>query len=192
MTPPERDQLTNWEDALFRIEQDVRLDLEPLTDAQFGWRPGPGRWSVGECLNHLAIATGLMLERVRPALERGRAEQRTGMPPFGLGMVGGWFTRLMEAPGKRPMPAPGNFVPPSDAPKAQVLAAFRAVEQKLSNTLIAARGLALDRIKAASAARGGGWIRLNVAAWFAATLAHQRRHVAQARRVTETPGFPAA
>ncbi len=191
MTSPERDQLTDWEEELFRIEQDVRLHLEPLSEAQFGWRPGPGRWSVGECLNHLAIATSLMLEGVRPALERGRAGQRTGVPPFRLGMVGGWFARLMEAPGKRPMPAPGNFVPPSGAARAEVLAAFRAVEQKLSNTLAAARGLALDRIRAASAAKGGGWIRLNVAAWFAATLAHQRRHVAQARRVTETPGFPA-
>lgn len=192
MTAPERNQLTDWEDELFRVEQDVRLELEPLPEAQFGWRPGPARWSVGECLNHLAIATGLMLERVRPALERGRSEQRTGAPPFQLGLVGGWFARLMEQPGKRPLPAPGNFVPPSDVPKPQVLAAFYAIERKFSNTLVAARGLALDRIKAASAAKGGSWIRLNLAAWFAATLAHQRRHVAQAKRVTEAPGFPAA
>jgi hypothetical protein len=154
MTAPERNQLTDWEDELFRVEQNVRLELEPLTDAQFGWRPGPARWSVGECLNHLAIATGLMLERVRPALERGRSEQRAGAAPFKLGLVGGWFARLMEQPGKRPMPAPGNFVPPSDVPKPQVLAAFYAVEQKFSNTLMAARGLARPD---QGRLRGEGW-----------------------------------
>lgn len=190
MTSAQHNQLTDWGDELFRIEQDVRVELEGLSDAQFSWRPGPNRWSIGECLNHLAITTGLMLERVRPALERGREEQRTGVPPFKLGRLGGWFAKLMEQPGKRPMTAPGNFVPPSDVPKPQVLAAFYAVQEKLRNTLSAANGLALDRIKAGSAAKGAGWLKLNVAAWFAATLAHERRHVAQAKRVTEAEGFP--
>jgi hypothetical protein len=98
----------------------------------------------------------------------------------------------MEAPGKRPMAAPGNFVPPGEVPKPQVLAAFYAAQQRLHNTLSAAAGLPLDRIKAGSAAKGAGWLRLNLAAWFAATLAHERRHVTQAKRVTETPGFPSA
>jgi DinB family protein len=190
MTSAQRNQLGDWQDELFRVEQEVRLALEPLSEAQFSWRPGPSRWSVGECLNHLAITTGLMLERVRPALERGREVGRTGGPPFKLGWVGGWFARLMEQPGKRPMAAPGNFVPPSDVPKPQVLAAFYAAQERFRNTMIAADGLALDRITAGSAAKGGGWIRLNLAAWFAATLAHQRRHVEQAKRVCETAGFP--
>lgn len=192
MVAPERTQLSEWENELFLIGQDVRLALEPLSDAQFNWRPGQGRWSVGECLNHLAITTSLMLEKVRPALEQGRADGKHGTPPFKLGWMGGWFTNAMEKPGKRPMQAPGNFVPPSGVPKPQVLAAFQAALQKFSNTLTAANGLALDRIKAGSAAKGAGLLRLNVAAWFAASLAHGRRHVAQAKRVTETPGFPAA
>ena len=187
---PQRNQLTDWLDELFRVEQEVRLELEPLSEAQFSWRPGPNRWSIGECLNHLAITSGLMLERVRPALEQSRTEQRTGQPPFKLGLLGGWFARMMERPGKRPMAAPGNFVPPSDVPKPQVLAAFYAVQEKLRNTLSAAQGLPLDRIKVGSAAKGAGWLRLNVAAGFASTLAHERRHVAQARRVRDVPGFP--
>jgi DinB family protein len=190
MTSPRRNQLTDWQDELFRVEQEVRLELEQLSEAQFNWRPGPNRWSIGECLNHLAITTGLMLERVRPALEQGRTEQRTGEPPFKLGLLGGWFARMMEQPGKRPMAAPGNFVPPSDVPKPEVLAAFYAAQEKLRNTLSAAQGLSLDRIKVGSAAKGASWLRLNVAAWFAATLAHERRHVAQAGRVRGAPGFP--
>ena len=192
MTSQVRTQLSEWANELFLIEQDARRELEQLNEAQFNWRPGPGRWSVGECLNHLAITTGLMLERVRPALEQGRADGKTGTPPFRLGWLGGWFANAMEKPGKRPMRSPPNFVPPSDVPRAQVIAAFQAAMQKFNNTLAAAHGLALDRIKAPSAARGAGWLRLNVAAWFAASLAHGRRHIAQAVRVTQTPGFPAA
>lgn len=186
------DQLAEWEAQLAELVAGARRDLEPLSAEQFNWRPGPGRWSVGKCLNHLAITTTQVLERVRPALERARAEGRSGEPPFRYGAVGGWFVRTMEAPGKRPMPSPSNFVPPSGVPKDQVLAAFQASQEKLRNSILASRGLPLDRIRAPSAARGAAWLRLRASAWFAATLAHERRHLAQARRVTATPGFPAS
>ena len=190
MTYPERDQLNNWIDELGRIDQDVRLQLEPLSDAQFGWRPGEGRWSVGECLEHLAITTGLMLSKARPALERARAEGVKGAPPFKYGWLGGWFVRAME-PGKRGMSAPKNFAPPSGTPKSAVLGQFMAVQREFGETLESTRGVALERVKVASSATGAGWLRLNLAAWCAATLAHQRRHVAQAIQVTQASGFPA-
>ncbi len=190
MTSPERDQRTDWLDELFRVEQDVRLDLEPLSETQFAWRPGPERWSIGECLEHLGITTGLAVRGIHAALERGRAAGKWGGPPFRFGLLGGWFVRAMEQPGKRGMTAPANFAPPVGTPKAAVLERFSIAQRELRVALESAQGLALDRIKAPSAAKGAGWLQLNVAAWFAATLAHERRHVAQARRVRETPGFP--
>jgi len=190
MTYPERDQLNNWMDELDRIDQDVRLQLEPLRDAQFVWRPAEGRWSVGECLEHLALTTSLMLGNVRPALERGRAEGVKGRPPFKYGWLGGWFVRAME-PGKRGMTAPKNFAPASGTAKSAVLGHFTAVQREFRETLESANGVALDRIKAPSSAKGAGWLRLNLAAWLAATLAHERRHVAQAIQVTRASEFPA-
>jgi hypothetical protein len=190
MTYPERNQLNDWIDELGRIDQDVQLRLEPLSEAQFVWRPGEGRWSVGECLEHLVVTTGLMLGRVRPALERARAEGVKGNPPFKYGWLGGWFVRAME-PGQRGMTAPKNFAPPSGTPKSAVLGRFAAVQEDFRETLESAPGVALDKVKAPSTAQGAGWLRLNLAAWLAATLAHERRHVAQAIQVTRTSGFPA-
>ena len=69
---------------------------------------------------------------------------------------------------------------------------FWAGQRALRDILDAAHGLALDRIEARSTAEGASEFKLNVAAWIAATLAHQRRHLAQARRVTETAGFALA
>ena len=62
--------------------------------------------------------------------------------------------------------------------------------QEFREALESARGVSLDQIRAKSSAQGGGWIRLNVAAWFAASLAHGRRHVAQAERVRDATEFP--
>ena len=191
MVSPVRTQIGDWLNELFLIEQDVRLRLEPLTEEQFTWRPGPGKWSIAECLDHLTTATTLMLGKVRPALERARVEGITPAEgPYAYGWLGRKFVALMERPGKRPLPAPRNFVPASGLAKRAVLEKFAGAMGELRDTLDRARGVALDRVRARSAAAGGGWIRLNLAAWFAATLAHGRRHVAQAERVTTAPGFP--
>src|ERR1041385_5806406 len=130
MSAVARDQLTDWIEQLTRIETEVRLVLEPLSEAQFAWRPGPDRWSAGECLDHLAITSGLILDRVRPALERARAEGIKGEPPFAYGWLGGWFVRTMEPPGSRGMRSPPNFLPSAQAPKPAVLGRFVAVQEE--------------------------------------------------------------
>lgn len=179
-----------WLRELEAVTADAEALVVPLTMEQFTWRPGPNRWSVGECFEHLAITTGLVAPSLLAALDKARIAGKAGHPPFDYGLVGGWFVRSMEKPGKRPTPSPENFVPPSGGTKADVMAHFRQSQHEFKEALESAPGLALDRIKAPSTAKGAGWLRLNVAAWFASTLAHQRRHVAQARRVTESSGFP--
>jgi hypothetical protein len=190
MTAPLGSAIDDWLDQLASIQQDVGQNFEPLTEAQFAWRPGSGKWSVGECLHHLAITGGLMLGKVRPAIGRGRVLGVAGEGPFRYGWLGGWFVRAMETPGKRGMPAPKNFVPPSGVARSAILGQFAETQGHLLAAIQSARGLRLDRLKAPSSAQGSGWIRLNLAAWLASTLAHERRHLAQARRVTKAAGFP--
>jgi hypothetical protein len=191
MTSLARHDIGPWLEELARIEETVRARLEPLTEGQFIWRPAEGAWGVGECLHHLAITTTQMLGKVQPVIDRGRVDGVLGAGPFRYGWLGGWFVRAMETPGRRGMPAPANFVPPHGTSKSAVLGQFARAEQSLRDAIESGRGLQLDRLRAPSSAQGAGWLRFNVAAWLASTLAHQRRHVAQALRVIETPGFPA-
>lgn len=192
MVPSVKNQVSEWEEELLRILHESDWLTEHLTDEQFNWRPGPGRWSVGECFDHLAIATALMLEQVKPEVERGHRDGLKGTPPFPYGLMGGWFVRMMEKPpGKRAMHMPSNFTPASGMPKATVMRKYLTVVDDFAGVLARSHGLALDKLKAASAAKGGSWLRFNLAAWFAATVAHLDRHLAQAKRVTEAEGFPA-
>jgi hypothetical protein len=193
MVSPHPNQITGWEEALDQIRNDSDALTRGLNPAQFNWRPAPDKWSVGECFDHLAIATGLMLSRVRPVIDRGQVKGIMGTPPFRYGIMGGWFVRMMAtppAPGKRSMPSPKNFVPPSGMPKPEVMARYHSVLADLQLALERSHGLALDKLRARSAGQGGTWLQFNLAAWFAATIAHLRRHLAQAHRVTETAGFP--
>lgn len=184
--------IAEWLRELDAIEAGARNLTDRLSEAQFTWRPGAGRWSVGECLDHLAITTGLVAAKVRTALDQGRMEGKRGEPPYRFGLVGGWFVRAMEKPGKRGMPAPENFVPPSGGAKTAVLGRFFAAQKEFRDALESAPGLPLDKLRAASTAKGAGWLTLNIAAWLASTLAHQRRHLGQAKRVLDAPGFPSS
>ncbi len=171
-----------WLAELDAIERERDALLAGMDPARFNRRPGAGKWSAGECLAHLALAGGLLLDRLEPLLAEARRAGRFGPGPHPYGPLGGWFVRTMESPGRRPLPAPANFVPPSGLPLEEVAARYRAHHTRLRRALEAAEGLALGRIRMASVAKGGGWIRFNAAAWLASTLAHERRHLAQARR----------
>jgi hypothetical protein len=183
-----------WLAELDQVEAEVRRELQPLSEAQFAWKPAANRWSIGECLDHLGITAGLMLGKVRPAIEHSLNKSREDDPsaPYRYGMVGGWFVRSMEKPGKRPSPSPRNFQPSARVTRTRAMESFTSAHRDLRVAIEKSRGLALDRIKAPSSAKGAGWLRLNVAAWLAAALAHARRHVAQAQRVRRSPGFPSA
>ena len=190
MPPPADIQLSQWRNELIQVEQAVRIDLGGLSAEQFNWRPAEGKWSIAECIDHLALVTGLMLEKVTPVLEMARVRGKTGQGPYRYGLMGGWFVRMMEKPGRRPMPSPRNFAPGSNLKKAEVMARYAEVMKEFARTIESSYSLPLDRLKASSAASGAGWLRLNLAAWYASSLAHNRRHFAQAKRVMEAPGFP--
>ena len=73
--------VAEWLEQLDRIETEARYLSDSLSEAQFAWRPGVGRWSVGECLDHLTITTELTLGGIRPALERdGRETMKRRTP----------------------------------------------------------------------------------------------------------------
>src|SRR5690242_12547349 len=43
----------------------------PLSLEQLRWRPGPLRWSIAECLDHLDITLGLYLPKIEKAIQTG-------------------------------------------------------------------------------------------------------------------------
>lgn len=179
------DQVRGWLAELDTIEHDGAAAIADLTNDAGSRRPAPGKWSVAECVSHLRHVGTLMLERLEPALIRAREEGRTSDRAARLGLIGGWFTRSMEPDGVKRMPAPANFVPPSDIPLDAAVQAWRVYHARLRRAIESAEGLALEKVRLRSAATGSGFLSLNAAAWIASTLAHERRHIAQMRRVRD-------
>jgi hypothetical protein len=174
------------------VKRDGEQLVSRLSDGQFNWRPGPDRWSIAECLVHLNVAVMITLPALDRAIEDGRARGLMRQGPFHYGWFATWMARSMEPPPKRRSKTFKIFeVPPGVAHSpGRVLPEFRAVRDQLAERVRAADGLDLRRIKVISPVTRLLRLPLGAYLWF--VLAHERRHLWQARQVRAAAGFPLA
>jgi len=159
-----------------------------LAEAQFNWRPAPGRWSIAQNLNHLNVGDLLVLPAFDRAIEQGRAQGRLSAGPFHYG----WFSRMaiasMEPPPRMRMTTPMKGSAGGHHRAADVLPEFARVRDLLAERVRRSDGLDLARIRTISPVNR--LVRLPLGAYFAFILAHNRRHLWQGRQVRASPDFP--
>jgi DinB superfamily len=65
MTKAERAELI---ELLNKSEKEFVQAVESLTDQQWSFKPGPDRWSVAECAEHIVLAEALLFETATTSL----------------------------------------------------------------------------------------------------------------------------
>lgn len=159
-----------------------------LTASQFNWRPAKDRWSIGECLVHLNISVTCTLPAFDRAIEEGRAKAKLGDGPFRYGWFANWNVRITEPPPKWRFKTFTMLVPPAARhARDQVLEEFMALRGQLAERVRRADGLDLRRTRVISPV--SRFFRLPLGAYFQFIVAHDRRHLWQARQVRNAPGF---
>ena len=66
-----------------------------LNRKQLNWRPKPGAWSIGQCLEHLLIANEIYLPAISSSLD---GRQPSPVPEVSLSRFSRWFIRNYIAP----------------------------------------------------------------------------------------------
>jgi hypothetical protein len=170
------------------IAADAEALIAPLRDDQFTWSPGPDAWSVAQCLDHLNATARHYL----PVLDEGISEAiRRGLygeGPFTYSWTGRVLLLVTEPPVRFRARSRHRFHPAAGRPRQEIVAALRAYQVQFVDRLRQANGLDLARARVRSPL--GGWVRVSLGSGFAVMAAHERRHLWQARRITELPGFP--
>lgn len=159
-----------------------------LSDAQFNWRPAPGRWSIAQNLHHLNVGDLMVLPAFDRAIAEGRAKGKTSPGPFRYGWFSRFMIREMEPPPRRRMKTPMKGSAGDEHRAADVLPEFGRVRDELARRVRQSDGLDLAHIRTISPVNR--LIRLPLGAYFAFILAHDRRHLWQAHEVLTSPGFP--
>jgi len=113
MTPELHDLIRQ----IHAIKADGQAVCAGLSESQFNWRPGEGRWSIAECLVHVNVAVSRTLPAFDKAIADGRAQGRTAKAGDSAPNRYGWFSRWMigsmEPPPKRRMKTFAIFAVPA-------------------------------------------------------------------------------
>lgn len=178
-----------WAEAFGAAESRMRDLAGGLSRAQLNFRPDPKAWSVGQCLDHLAVSMRVYLGPLERALEETAVHGREGGEPYGRGTwIGRFLVDALRKPGKR-YPAPRSFRPREvELDPEEVRASFEAEIRRFQRALESSAGLPLGGI----AMPWPAFRPLKIAVFQAFELQaiHLERHLAQAERVRGHPEFP--
>lgn len=181
-------QLEDFQRQFERIKKDAEELIAGLNPYGFNWHPAPGSWSIAECLDHLIVAGNLLIPRLDEAIRSAREQNLQSTGPFHFGLRGTFFIRTQEPPVRLKIRTFPEYVPPTARLTEVVQREFMELQDRLIERVRSADGLDLNKILIRSPAVT--WLRFNTAVWFAATAAHERRHLWQARRIKESRWFP--
>ena len=182
-------ELQGYGDQLLSVRQDAVGLMSGLSDAQFNWQPAPGRWSMAGCFDHLnKSAAGLFIPIIDKAIAGARARNLRGDGPFAYSAFERWCVRNNDAPAKMRFKSPKKFHPAPQLSIDRVRSEFVRWQDELGTRLRDADGFDLRRAKQAWPFWPLTW---SLGGLIQMMLAHERRHVHQAREVRQNSAFPA-
>ena len=172
-----------------RNNDTARAVAADLTEAQLNWKPSAEQWSIAQCLEHLAVATKGFDKYFTEVLQRaGSKTSITSPPAYKPTMMGGWLARHVAPESPKKLRAPRMFRP-GDASSIQgSLQMFLDEQQKFVDFVRQCRGIDYNKTRIRSPVTP--LVRYSLADAFVITVLHAQRHLAQARRVRESQGFP--
>ena len=171
------------------IKRDGEAIASGLSEVEFNWHPGPGRWSIADCLQHLNVGVTKAMPAFDEAIANGRTKGQTAPGPFKYG----WFARLVAGSMEPPPRFRMNTVKMLRVPLTatyrveDLLPEFFRVRDQLASRVRQADGLDLAHVRTVSPINR--LLRLPLGAYFQFILGHDRRHLWQARQVRNAPGF---
>jgi len=180
MKPVEKDQLLDLLEA--RVNDHIQSAVEVFQNmhSDLLLRPAKdGGWSIAQCLEHLNRYGDYYIPLIRQGL--GRQNRCVTGGVFRSGPLGAWFTRLMDPDtGKKRMKAFKEYKPVPELDAHAVVAEFIRQQEVLLTCLQWARkaDLHIPRIPVSILK----WLRLKLGDVLQFVIAHDERHMRQAKR----------
>ncbi len=161
-----------------------------LSETQLNWKPAPDKWSIAQCLDHLAVATSKFGPYFTAALARARKKWPvTSSPSYRPTLIGGLLIKQVVPETGRNLSAPKVFRP-SESNIHASLESFLEQQERFIKFVRETDGVDYNKTRLRSPVTP--LMRYSLADAFVVTVVHGQRHLAQARRVREMSGFPKA
>ncbi|HLH00732.1 MAG TPA: DinB family protein [Bryobacteraceae bacterium] len=153
-----------------------------LTVEQFNWRPKPDAWSIGQCLQHLCLASQAYLPAIAASLD-GREQCRAD--DIVPGWFGRWFIRKYIEPSPRSSRARApRKIDPGRQVDLNVLDQFLRENHQARQLVQKASNYDVNRIRFRNPFIP--LLRFTVGTGLEIICKHQRRHLLQAEAVSQS------
>ena len=170
------------------VTRDAQGAFGKLTGAQLNWKPSADAWSVGQCLEHLIVINHEMFVPLDRVIEGRQRMSWWEQMPYLPRLFGGIMVKAVSPETKQKLKAPSTARPSTSAIDAQIVSHFVAHQHELAGRLQELEKYEVDKISVTSPFIA--LITYSVLDACRLIVAHERRHLQQAERVTQTPGFP--
>lgn len=182
--------LAGIENRLLDVCDKANHLTDGLDDERLNWRPGEGKWSIAQCLEHTRLAADLYAAEMEPAIRRALARglhgAQTAQPRHTV--VGRLIMWAVDPDIKFRMKAPRDFRPAEERYPAAVVEAYLRSHRALAALAREADGLPLGKVRFPTPEVR--FIRIHLADGFALLAMHAERHLNQAYAVRAAAGFP--
>ncbi len=166
---------------LARADTQARALVDGLDNAQINWQPRENAWTIAQCLDHLAKVNTLYTGALRSAIlnvKPGSVRRRSPIRP-------GWFSRYfiksMDAPPGRKFRSPGKAIPDASMNREEVLAGFLSSHDAIRSLISECGEIDLNKVRFRNPFIG--ILRFTVGTGLLVMMAHDRRHLWQAREI---------
>jgi hypothetical protein len=183
----------NTTDLINDLSADVRQmileaeNLQSLDDDTLSRPPMPGKWSVGQVLEHLNFYSRFYLKAIEANLHQHKTQPRD---TFQSGWFGNYFTNMMKPADSRTVKnktrAMKSATPPVEVNSREALRQFITDQHQLLNLLQIARSADLGKIRVPISV--SKMVRLKLGDTFRFIVAHEQRHFVQIRNTLESLG----
>ena len=171
-------------DQIDACERDAESLLAGLDDDGVNWQPPPGRWSIAQCLHHLATMNDVYTQGCDEHLQAARAKNVGPFKGLHPTLVGRWFARSMEPPPRMKLKAPSPTTPGPSYPRDGLLAAYTMSHARYRAIVKASADVDIDRVVFPN--RFIAAVKMRLSTVLMIIPAHDRRHLYQARQVRKT------
>ena len=154
----------------------------PLTDEEFQWQPDGGRrWSVAQCLDHLAVGAEVYIATLTPVIAEAK---RRGVPRRGRakpGFFGQKFVNSLEPPVKMRGKAPNKILPRPKRTRDEIMRSFHDAHAAFTGLVVECAGIDTNAVTFFNPFIT--FLKMRVSTALNVIPAHGRRHLLQASNV---------
>jgi hypothetical protein len=160
-------------------KQAVLESAKGLSPAQLNYKPGPDRWSVAECLEHIASAEDFLRTMITEQVMKSADVPGRDVAKIDAGILQGVPDRSVKRQAPEPI-KPSNKYGSAEASEKHFVESRATTEALLKNTpdlrqhaMVFVSGPPMDAYE-----------------WILVIAAHSERHTKQIEEVKASPGFP--